>query len=459
MKLFNKKKKASENMPDPQVNGNELDNAEMANNTPPAPTGKTWQDYLKKKDADKSSGDAENTGEVQTPAISKRKRLFSIKHKGVDKASGEEEKSSMSGVKPVKPARQWFWMKKKKADENPDGMEEQPKKSKEPKAISAPRRWRVVLVGFFLLLLFALSGAGIGYASGIQQRLAQETQQKLVTAATHFNYGVQAMLQSNYEVARLQFEYVLQIEPNFPGLQEKYTQTMIEIAKNSQPTATIMPTPTADMRGVDALFAQAQQLVNAKQGSAALVVLDTLRNQDISYRTLEVDALYYMALRFSGIEKIAVQADQEGGLYDLTLASRFAPLDHEALNYATWARNYITAISYWNVNWERVVYYLNQVYSASPGLQDSKGNSVRSRTIEALWRYGDVLMGKNDFCEAAKYYQYSLNIMQQDKVAALYNTANLRCMGPALTQAAIPTNTPVVVETPTPQAIPETPTP
>lgn len=146
-------------------------------------------------------------------------------------------------------------------------------------------------------------------------------------------------------------------------------------------------------------------------------------------------------------------------MYDLTLASRFAPLDHEAINYATWARNYITAISFWNINWERVVYYLNQVYSASPGLQDSKGNSVRSRTVEALWRYGDELMNKNDFCEAAKYYQYSLNIMQQDKVAALYEAANLRCMGPALTLTAQPPAPPVVFETPTAEGSAETPTP
>lgn len=459
MKLFNKKNKESENNPNSQVNESQQDNAELANNTQTTETSKSWQFYLKKKGAGQSTDQSEKDEESTASAPKKSKRIFSLKRKAADKAPGEEITSKITEAKPVKPPRQWFWMRKKKAADNPDSIEEQPKKSKKPKAGSTPRRWRVVLVGFFLLLLFALSGAGIGYASGIQQRLAQETQQKLVTAATHFNYGVQAMLQSNYEVARLQFEYVLQIEPNFPGLQEKYTQTMIEIAKNSQPTPTIMPTPTADMRGVETLFAQAQQQVNAKQGIAALVTLDTLRNQDINYRTLEVDALYYLALRFSGFEKIAIQADQEGGLYDLTLASRFAPLDHEALNYATWARNYITAISYWNVNWERVVYYLNQVYSASPGLQDSKGNSVRSRTIEALWRYGDVLMNKNDFCEAAKYYQYSLNIMQQDKVAALYNTANLRCMGPALTQAAMPTNTPVVAATPTPQVIPDTPTP
>jgi hypothetical protein len=233
----------------------------------------------------------------------------------------------------------------------------------------------------------------------------------------------------------------------------------MEIAKNSQPTPTPQATPTPDMSGVDSLFAQAQQQVNAKQGTAALVTLDTLRNQDIHYRTLEVDALYYLALRFSGIDKIVRQADQEGGLYDLTLASRFAPLDHEAVQYANWSRNYITAISYWNVNWEKVVFYLNQVFSASPGLQDTKGNSVRSRTIEALWRYADVLMDSSNFCDAAKYYQYSLNIMKQDTVQVKYTSANLKCLGPSLTQAAIPTTPPVVAETPTPIVIPETPTP
>lgn len=280
-----------------------------------------------------------------------------------------------------------------------------------------------------------------------------------MAAATHFNYGVQAILQSNFDVAQIQFEYVLKIYPNFPGLREKYTQTMIEIAKLNAPTPTPQATPTPDMRGVDALFAQAHQQVNAKQGTAALVTLDTLRNQDIHYRTLDVDALYYMALRFSGIDKILRQAVQEGGLYDLTLASRFAPLDHEAVQYATWSRNYLTAISYWGVDWQKVVYYLNQVFSASPGLQDSKGNSVRSRTVEALWRLGDTLMSSNKYCEAAQNYKYSLNIMQMDTVQAKYNAAYLKCMGPSLTQTAYPTTAPVVVETPTPAVIPDTPTP
>jgi tetratricopeptide (TPR) repeat protein len=327
------------------------------------------------------------------------------------------------------------------------------------KSVSPPKRWRVILVGVFILILFAGSGASIGYAAGIQQRLAQQNQQRLVTAATHFNYGVGAMLQNNFEVARLQFEYVLKIYPDFPELKEKYTQTILELTKNDLPTSTPATTPTPDMRGVEALFSQAQQEVNSKNGTAALKTLDILRNQDIKYRTLEVDALYYMALRFSGLDKISRQADQEGGLYDLTLASRFAPLDHDAVQYANWARNYITAISYWNVNWEKVVFYLAQVYTASPGLQDSKGNSARTRHIEALWRYGDALMANDQFCDAVKYYKGSISIQEDGTVQAKLANANNKCMGPSLTQQAIPTATtaPLVIETPTPTVDPGTP--
>ena len=340
----------------------------------------------------------------------------------------------------------------KEVDQVIPPQQEDPVINDKGKPVTPPKRWRVILVGLFTLILFAGSGAGIGYAAGIQQRLAQQNRQRLVSSATHFNYGVQAMLQNNYEVARIQFEYVLKFVPDFPGLKEKYTQTIMELAKRNLPTPTPAVTPTPDNRGVEALFTQVQQEVNSKNGIAALKTLDTLRNQDIKYRTLEMDALYYMALRFSGIEKISLQADQEGGLYDLTLASRFAPLDHEAIQYANWARNYVTAISYWNVDWEKVVFYLNSVYTASPGLQDSKGNSARSRTIEALWRYGDTLWDNKSYCDAAKYYQYSIDIQETSDIKTKQAAANLNCMGPSLTQQAIPTATtaPLVVEIPTP---------
>ena len=137
----------------------------------------------------------------------------------------QTQPEKMDGQKPVSAPKHWQlfikrFAKIKPPESKPSAPEPRakPKKKTEQKPVSAPKRWRVILVGLFILILFAGSGAGIGYAAGIQQRMVQQNQQQLVTAATHFNYGVGAMLQKNYEVARIQFEYVLKILPDFPGL-------------------------------------------------------------------------------------------------------------------------------------------------------------------------------------------------------------------------------------------------
>jgi len=347
---------------------------------------------------------------------------------------------------------------------------EEPKKASKPKPaakekkvvelepVKAPRRWRVVLLGVLLLLLFAGTGAGAGYAAGIQQRLAQQNQQVAVTAATHFNYGLQAMLQGNFEVARLQFEYVLKIYPDFPGLREKYTEVMVAQAASNQPTAGPQATPTPDNRGAEALFAQAQQDVIAQNWLAAMTTLEALRNADKNYRTLEVDGLYYLTLRFTAIEKIGRLGDPEGGLYDLTLANRFAPLDHDALNYAGWARNFVNALAYWEVDWEKTVFYMSQVYLTTPGLMDSSGWTAAERHRVALYELGNYKVAIGEPCEAVQYYQSSLTIREDESVRAWLTDADLVCQGPALTQAAIPTAT-ITVVVPTVEIPTETPEP
>lgn len=330
--------------------------------------------------------------------------------------------------------------------------------------INTPKRWRVVLLGIFILLLFTGTGASVGYATGIQQRLGQQNQQVLVTAATHYNYGLQAMLQGNQEVARIQFEYVLKIYPEFPGLREKYTELLVQMANVDQASAAPAATPTPDTRGVEALFVQAQQDVNSQNWQAAWQTLETLRNTDENYRALEVDGLYYLTLRFGAIEKIMTLGDPEGGLYDLTLANRFAPLDHDALNYAAWARNFVNALAYWGVDWMTTVRLMSQVYLTTPGLMDSSGWSVAERHRVALYELGNYLVSIDEHCEAVQYYQSSLGIRDDARVQQWMAEANLVCQAPALTQAAIPTATQFVViptlETPTQEApTTEPPTP
>ncbi len=331
------------------------------------------------------------------------------------------------------------------------------------KPVQPPKRWRVILLVLLIFLLMTGTGAGLGYSSGIQQRLAKENEQLLITAATHYNYGVKAMLEGNFELARLQFEYVLKLYPDFPSLKEKYTQTILELAKKNLPTPTPQATPTPDTRGADALFTQAKQEVNSKAFLAALKTLETLRNEDINYHTLEVDGLYYMALRGGAIDKIIKEGDPEGGLYYFTLANRFAPLDHDALNYAQWARMYATSISYWEVDWQKVVQYMSQLYVAAPGIHDSSGWSVRDRYRVALNELGKLKMKNGVPCEAIELFQTSLTINNIEEIQDLLNQATYACYPPtaipAPTQPAVPTTAPTQESSPEPTIDLTVPTP
>ena len=331
------------------------------------------------------------------------------------------------------------------------------KQNIESKPVLPPKRWRVILLGLLILLLLTGTGAGLGYSSGIQQRLAKENEQRLITAATHYNYGIRSMLEGNFEVARLQFEYVFKFVPDFPGLKEKYTQTIFELAKKNLPTPTPQATSTPDNRGVDALFAQARQEVNSKAFIAALKTLETLRNQDIHYHTLEVDGLFYMALRGGAVEKIIKEGDPEGGLYYFTLANRFAPLDHEAQNYIQWARMYSTAISYWDVDWAKVVQNMAQLYQAAPGIHDSSGSSVRDRYRDALIELGKLKIKSGlqiAACEAIELFQTSLTINNNEEVQDLLNQATNACYPPT----PIPTPTQLVAPSAEPTTIEPTAT-
>ena len=100
------------------------------------------------------------------------------------------------------------------------------------------------------------------------------------------------------------------------------------------------------------------------------------------------DGMLYVALRNRGIQKILMEGSLEPGIYDLTQAERFAPLDNQAEAYRTWARFYITGASYWDVDWTQVIYYFEQVYTNFPGMRDGSNMTATERYKKALLNYG-----------------------------------------------------------------------
>jgi len=314
-----------------------------------------------------------------------------------------------------------------------------------PKKKLAGRIGRFLLNILIFLLIIGLGVFG-GYRSGIGIR--ERAQEELVTQqlSDQFSRALVDIQFGSYNAAKMRLEYIIGIDPSFPGAMEKLTEVMV---LSSIPTATpvVSPTPelVVDDSNYEGLLAQAKQLVAAGQWQNALVVLDTLRRKDSTFHTVEVDGMYYFALRNLGVDFIQA-GNLEGGIYELTLAERFAPLDNVAHILRDNARFYINAASFWELDWKLTAEYFAQLNGS--GIWDGTMTATERYRIAAM-SYGDQLYGEERYCEAYEQYQAAQTAGQLDaEVAGRANQAYLACYPPT---EIIPVETPTLegtVETP-----------
>ena len=236
-----------------------------------------------------------------------------------------------------------------------------------------------------------------------------------------FQLGAVALAEGRYDHARQHFEYIVQHDANYPGATEGMAKAILGMSFTATPVPTLTPTltPTPDMRGVEAIFSNAEQLINAGDWTNALAALDQLRKEDPNYHVAEVDGMYYFALRYNGADKISKIGDLEGGIYFLTLAERFGPLDSTANNLRENARLYIIAASFWEINWEQAANYFGQLATYAPNVWDGTSNMTAGERYRiALMRYGDQLYNDNDACGAYTQYAAALTYGALDETAA-----------------------------------------
>jgi len=314
------------------------------------------------------------------------------------------------------------------------------------KTIKNKRKGLWILGGIIFVILTMSLGAFIGYSTGIQNRLKNQNSQVAITATTQFQLGLEDLNAGRYEMARKRFEYVIQIDPTFPNATEMLSEAMLKLAMIETPTVFVEPTitvtPTPDLRGVEELYNQAQMFLRNGDWNGAIVTIEALRKEDLSYRAVEVDGIYYIALRHRGVDKILQEGNLEGGIYDLTLVERFGPLDKEADGFRNWARLYLTGTSFWEIDWPQVVYYFGQVASALPNLMDGGHWTASERYRVSLIKYGDQLIAEGNYCGGRDQYQLALSFSQDANLVPTATAAQLLC--------APPTSTPVP-STPTPE--------
>ncbi len=335
--------------------------------------------------------------------------------------------------------------------------------------------WLAVLV---LIVLIAIGILG-GYGSGMGQRYS--AQNTLVSGQLQEQYqlGVKAVDAGQYEVAKQHFDYIIQHQPDFPGVQGSYADLLLRMMITPTLTPTLTPTitPTPDTRSVDeiynnviALLSDTSKNLCERDWNEVITRLDSLRKADITFHPAEVDGMYYIALRSRGVCKIYPQSflpnascqdlniNLEGGIYDLTMAERFGPLDNAADALRTWARLYIAGASFWDQDWVQVKSYFSQVMANMPFLSDSSCTSATERWRLASIGFANQLMGKGDYCGAEAQFQEAFTI-DTPKNQVIYPTAteaqNLCNGGPAAqppggqSTESPPVETPTIVAPPT----------
>jgi tetratricopeptide (TPR) repeat protein len=319
----------------------------------------------------------------------------------------------------------------------PDAAAPQPPK-KAPRKKSGRRwskkelRWLLVpLAGMAGLLLIALISAFGGYTAGIGLRRDAESTQVARSAEQQFQLGLQDMEQGNYFRARQRFEYVIQLAPNYPGATEKLAEALLYLNATATPTLVPTPTvtPTPDTRANDELFSQAQQAILNSEWDKAIEALLALRGNDAAYRPVDVDGMLFLALRNRGRDRILKENNLESGIYDLTLASNFGPLDAEAAGLKSWTQLYITGASFWGIDWGQAVEYFQQVAPNMPNLMDGSKMTATERLRVALFEYGNTLAQQGQFCKALNYYEQSYAIAPDPQVQTAYEQAAKACEG------------------------------
>jgi tetratricopeptide (TPR) repeat protein len=331
---------------------------------------------------------------------------------------------------------------------------------------SKPRRGRVFLfnaLGLIIILFLALLA---GYASGISTR--KNTQSAVISQqlGQQFQYALVDIQFQRYANAKQRLEFIIAHDPTFPGVQDKLTEVLV-LMNQSTPTLTPSLTPTPDFSGAEQAFAQAQQLIAAQDWPGTIGTLDQIRKLDPTYKTGQVDGMYYFALRNYGYDLITKQGNLEGGIYQFTLAERFGPLDRDARGLREGARFYLIGASFWELDWQQALSYFNQI--AGYGLWDGT-MTVAERIHFASMRYGDQLLEQGQYCDAVAQYENAQAIAALDKQAQEgYEDAFVACYPPTptidLTLSVIPaatTEIPPAVTTeppPTVEATTEVPPP
>ncbi len=298
----------------------------------------------------------------------------------------------------------------------PDASRTQPMRKLKPSSPGARRLGptTLVIIVFAILMVAMVAVASVaGFYAGVNDR-ELEAQRDL---AEHYDRGINHLSAKQYELAAAEFEYVLQLQPEYPGARERLAE-----ARRRQ---TVVPTPTTSaviVHAAEQVYQQAVQAYEAQDWPLTIERLRQVRALDPLYQPAAVeDLLFTTALTYG---KQLLDSEQiEEGLYYLDMASELRPLDQDTVYQRQMAAMYLTARGYWGADWQQAITRFSELYSLAPGYKD-----VSLRLVQAQVSYGDQFSKTLDFCPAEQQYTSALKVQPNPTLDAKRATASQGCL-------------------------------
>ncbi len=284
----------------------------------------------------------------------------------------------------------------------------------------------LLVIALFLAVIIT-AAIWSGYQAGIARRSAAAATAQVLELKRQFELGVEDLAAGRYALAAQRFEYILTMDPNYPGAAARLAEAR-NVRPTPLPTATSGPSPTPDPDITKKLLVEAQTAFAAKDWSAAITQANAVRVADPGYELGQVNSILFNSYRNRGIDSIK-SGVLELGLADLDQASKLGALDAEALQYQQWANLYVSGVSYWGLNWARTVDTFSVLYQIAPYFRDTG-----TRLHDAHIGYANALMAAGDPCNVANEYAAAL-VLSSDQATVDKQTA-------AATECAVGTSTP-----------------
>lgn len=319
---------------------------------------------------------------------------------------------------------------------------------KPPKQDDQRIPWRLLLGLALATVLVLAFSIGSGYYLGVEDRQSAQATAEASLLQEQFDRGVVDLEEGRLALAKERFEYIIQVNPEYPGAQD-----LLLLAQQglNQPTNTptarpteiiLTPTPTLSLDTLEGLLEGARSANQRESWDEAIEIALSLRRRDPSFRLDELNQILFTALRNRGMAKI-FQGEREQGIYDLRLASRVGTLDNQAQSWIRSASFYQYANSFIELDWAEAVANFADLCAA--GIWDSCYKYALSAK-----EYGDQLMGQDEYCAAFDQYDSSLRTFNDDQLEPTADYAYESCLTATTTPPTATPTASTTAGTPTP---------